>query len=221
MREADSEFPLDLGSYAGLEAQVAAIADDIAYDNHDLDDGLRARFFTLQAALEVPFVAETWDMVRERFADAPHKDRLTAELVRHMIGRMVSDLLAETRARIQALAPRTVEDVRAAGRTLVAFSPAMATAEKELKQFLRAEMYNHPRNLAIREPARQVVAGLFDHFHTAPNTMPDGWGASAPLDEPARARHVADFIAGMTDRYAVRTHVRYVGPVTFPDDNLI
>jgi dGTPase len=220
LAEIDADWPLDLASWASLEAQVAALADDIAYDNHDLDDGLRAGLFSLEDALTVPFVAETWDMVRARFPDGP-ADRLPAELVRHQIGRMVSDVLAETKRRLAEAAPKSVEDVRAAGRTLVWFSDAMYAAERELKTFLRARMYNHPLNLDIRKPAREVVAGLFDAFHSGTAPLPDGWATSLPAQEPARARHVADFIAGMTDRYAIRTYRKLVGDIEFPGEGLI
>jgi dGTPase len=220
MAEVDAMWPLDLGTWSGVEAQIAALADDIAYDNHDLDDGLRAGLFTLEEALTVPFVAETWAMIEARFPNAP-RDRLPAELVRHQIGRMVGDVLGETRARLAEVGPASAEEVRGAGRTLVAFSPAMATAERELKTFLRASMYNHERNRRIREPAREVVAGLFDSFDADPAAMPDGWGESAPATEPERARHIADFIAGMTDRYAARTFERLFGRDAFAGEALI
>ena len=220
LAEIDATYPLDLASYSSLEAQVAAIADDIAYDNHDLDDGLRARLFTLEEAMTVPFVAETWAMVRARFPNG-RPDRLPAELVRHQIGRMVGDVLAETRRRLAEVQPASVEAVRAAGCTLVAFSDAMARCECDLKTFLRENMYYHRVNLDIRKPAREVVAGLFERYHSAPSAMPEQWAATTPADEPARARHVADFIAGMTDRYAIRSYRRDVGPIEFPDEGLI
>ena len=220
LAEIDAAYPLDLSSYSSLEAQVAALADDIAYDNHDLDDGLRAKLFTLEDALSVPFVAETWAMVQERFPNA-RPDRLPAELVRHQIGRMVGDVLAETRRRIAEVDPKSVEDVRAAGRTLVGFSAAMAQCERDLKTFLREHMYFHPINLDIRKPAREVVSGLFARYHADPSAMPEEWAATIPAEEPARARHVADFIAGMTDQYAIRMYRRDVGDIEFPGEGLI
>ena len=220
LAEIDADYPLDLMSYSSLEAQVAALADDIAYDNHDLDDGLRAGMFSLEAAMSVPFVAESWTAVTAEYPNAP-RDRLPAELVRHQIGRMVGDLLAETRRRLAEAKPGSVEDVRAAGRTLVGFSPAMADCELQLKRFLRTNMYNHEKNIRMREPARTVVAGLFDRFHSDPAAMSDEWAANLPQAEPQRARHVADFIAGMTDRYAIRIYRRVVGAIEFPEDDFI
>ena len=217
LAEIDAAYPLDLATYSSLEAQVAALADDIAYDNHDLDDGLRAGLFTLDAALTVPFVAESWETVN-RLHPGGRAERMPAELVRHMIGRMVGDLLAETGRRIEAARPGSVEAVRGAGRTLVAFSDGMAACEKELKRFLRENMYYHPLNILVREPARAVVAGLFDHLHGA-GGLPDDWKATAPAEELAFARHVADFIAGMTDRYALRYHEKNIGPIAFPTDS--
>ena len=221
LAEYDAIHSLDLSTYASLEAQIAAIADDIAYDNHDLDDGLRAGLFELEEALEVPFVAETWATVTARYPDVASRRRMIPELVREQIGRMVDDLLVETRRRIAEADPKSVEDVRNAGRTLVGFSPTMKAAEDELKQFLRARMYSHEKNRRVREPAAAIVAGLFKTFHADPRAMPDGWGEAAPMDEPARARHVADFIAGMTDRYAIRTYEQHIGPADFPNDALI
>ena len=220
LAEIDADYPLDLMSHSSLEAQVAALADDIAYDNHDLDDGLRAGLFSLDAVMAVPFVAESWAAVEAGFPGAP-RDRLPAELVRHQIGRMVGDVLAETRKRLAEVGPGSVEDVRAAGRTLVAFSPTMADCEKQLKNFLRTNMYNHDKNVRMREPARTVVAGLFQRFHIDPAAMSDEWAANLPTGEPQRARHVADFIAGMTDRYAIRTYRRVVGAIEFPEDDFI
>ena len=220
LAEIDADYPLDLASYSSLEAQVAALADDIAYDNHDLDDGLRAGLFSLDAVMAVPFVAESWAAVEAGFPNAP-RDRLPAELVRHQIGRMVGDLLVETRRRLADAKPGSVEDVRAAGRTLVAFSPAMADCEKQLKAFLRANMYNHAKNVAFRQPARVVIKGLFDAFHAKPGAMAEDWASRLPADEPARARHVADYIAGMTDRFAIRAYRKAVGPIEFPEDDFI
>lgn len=217
LAEIDAGWPLDLATWPGLEAQVAALADDIAYDNHDLDDGLRAGLFTLEELLEVPFTAECWAAVAARWPAMTSKRRLVPELVREQIGRMTADLLAETRARLATAAPASVEDVRAAGRPLAAFSPAMAEAERHLKAFLLARMYRHPSVTRLRDPSQLVVAGLFDALHADPTRLPERWLETLPAAEPERARHVADFIAGMTDRFAIREYERLVGPSPLPE----
>lgn len=215
LAECDAQVPLDLRSHASLEAQVAAIADDIAYDNHDLDDGLRAGLFGIDDVLAVPFAATCWVAVKARFPAAVVR-RLIPELLREQIGRMADDLLAETRARFGAGGIRSVQDVRAAGRTLVAFSLAMADAADGLKTFLRDRMYSSAAVSLLRDPSQLVVARLFDAFHADAELLPERWRTTLPADEPARARHVGDFIAGMTDRYALREYERVVGPSPLP-----
>ena len=217
LAEIDAAWPLDLGQWPGLEAQVAALADDIAYDNHDLDDGLRAGLFDLDELIaSVPFTADTWRTVTARWPGVTEKRRLVPELVRDQIGRMTDDLLTETRARLAAAAPESVEAVRAADIPLAGFSPAMEATTAALKTFLRARMYSAPAVKALRDPSQQVVAALFAAFHTDSARLPDRWRATLPLHEPARARHIGDFIAGMTDRYAIKQYERVVGPSPLP-----
>ena len=215
MREVDAAYPLALDSRPSLEAQVAAIADDVAYDNHDIDDGLRAGLLTLDQLMAVPLVARGWDTVRTRYPDvAP--ERLHRELVRAQIGVMVNDLLAETRARILASHVDSIEAVRATSHALVGFTAAMRDEERALKRFMYANLYHHPHQLAAAEAAQVIVAGLFDAFHAEPALMGEGWGEIA-ADEPWRSRQVADYIAGMTDRYAVSRYRQVVGPVELPE----
>lgn len=218
--EYDTLHPLDLHTWPSLEAQVAALADDIAYDNHDIDDGLRAGVLDFDELLTVPFVKQCWDAVCARHPGKP-QSRLLPELIRDQIGLMVGDLLAETRRRLDADKPASADEVRAAGKPFVGFSDLMVPAERSLKHFLRERLYRHYKVTRLTEPARTVVAGLFDALHDDPSKLPAGWAAALPAEEPARARHIADFIAGMTDRFALRTYEELVGPSPFPDESMI
>ena len=216
LAEADAAASLELDGWASLEAQVAALADDIAYDNHDIDDGLRAGLLDVAQLLDVPLVARGWDRVRAMYPDVSDR-RQARELVRSQIGVMVNDLIDETRRRIAAAHVETVADVRAAGQALVGFSDPMRIAERDLKRFMYANLYHHPVQVEAAAAAHQIVSGLFAAFSDDPATLPDEWRERLPADEPGLSRHIADYIAGMTDRYAVREYVRVVGPVTMPD----
>jgi dGTPase len=215
LAEADAEFPLDLTSWPSLEAQIAAIADDIAYDNHDIDDGLRSGLFTLEELLEVPFVARAWAAVQARYPHVPDT-RLAPELVRDQIGLMVNDVLAETRRRVADAGVTSANEVRAAGRPLAGFSEEVTCEERELKRFLYARMYNAVPVAAVRVEAQRVVAGLAAAYRADPMLLPEEWRPREPGLVPA-LRTVGDFIAGMTDRYAIRQYRALIGPVDLPE----
>ncbi len=200
LAEIDRAFSLDLSTWPSLEAQVAAVADDIAYDNHDIDDGLRAGFLLLDDLLTLDWLADQWREVERRFPHAP-RDRQLRELVRTQIGLMVNDLLTHTREQVKGMG--SADEVRGAGRQLAAFSPAMREQERRLKRFMYDRLYYHEEQIATAEHARDVIARLFAAYQQDETTLPDAWLATLPKQEPERSRHIADFIAGMTDRYAI------------------
>ena len=215
LAEVDAEFPLDLMRWPSLEAQVAAIADDIAYDNHDIDDGIRAGLFALDTLAAVPMVAELAQGVRARFEDIDERGHV-AELVRDQIGSMVNDVIEESRRRLQSTGVSHIEDVRSAGRPLVGFSAPMADAERTLKAFLYDRMYRAAPIQAIASEAKKVIAELFDAYRGHPALLPAEWQQHWP-DETAMLRTIGDFVAGMTDRYAITQYRQHVGPVALPD----
>jgi len=208
LAELDTAFPLQLDQWCSLEGQVAALADDIAYDNHDIDDGLRAGFLDLDELLTLDFVADHWREVEARYPSAP-RERQLRELVRSQIGWMVNDLIGETRN--NAVGFVSADEVRAAGRPLGAFSAELAGQERRLKHFMYEKLYYHPDQVATAEKARAVIAGLFAACHEDPALMGDSWAGRANEDEPDRSRHIADYIAGMTDRFAISAYARIYG----------
>ncbi len=210
LAELDAAFPLELGRWPSLEAQVAALADDIAYDNHDIDDGLRAGFLSLDELLTLDFLAEEWPALERRFPHATRERRLR-ELVRSQIGLMVNDLIAATRARLEGVG--SASEVRSVEGALAGFSPAMAAREAHLKRFMYERLYHHPEQLAVARVAGGVVARLYAAYDQEPALMGAGWAGMVPGEQPERARHIADFIAGMTDRYAIDQYRAIFGKV--------
>ncbi|KND16384.1 deoxyguanosinetriphosphate triphosphohydrolase [Pannonibacter phragmitetus] len=199
---------LRLESWPSAEAQAAAIADDIAYDAHDLDDGLRARLFNIQDIAEVPFLADILQEVDSRYPGLDEPRRIH-EIVRRQITRMVEDVIREGIRRLRELQPKSAEDIRRAGHAVLDFSAEMSKAEKEVKRFLFARMYRHPDVLSVRKLVARITRELFAHYMATPADMPREWAAgAADLAPEARARRVCDFIAGMTDRYAIEEHRR-------------
>jgi dGTPase len=202
--EYDAMHPLDLATHAGPEAQVAALADDIAYHSHDLDDGLRAGLFDMSDIAHLPVVGDALAAARRASLDVP-PPRLRHETIRRVIDELVSDVLAETRRRIAALAPKNAEAIRRAKAPVVAFSPKLAEANQAIKEFLFARMYRHWRQNRMHAKAARVTAELFAILAGNPGLLPDDWRARAGEvpDTPRAAIPVADYIAGMTDRYAM------------------
>jgi len=208
IRDYDRLQDLQLWSQPSLEAQVAAFADDIAYDAHDIDDGLRAELFSLG---DIAGVALPGRIIADIHAEFPGLDdaRVVHEFIRRLIGLLIEDVVAETGRRVAALAPRSADDVRAAPAALVGFSPAVADAEHVIKGFLETHMYRHARIKRIMNEAADVLRALFRHYTEHPDELPAEWSVGlSSCDPAARARRIADFIAGMTDRYALAEHER-------------
>lgn len=199
---------LELWRFASLEAQCAAIADDIAYNAHDIDDGLRSGLLSLEMLEEVPLPAAILRTVRDLY---PRLDpvRTGHELMRRQITVMVEDVITAAQERLAELAPGDIDAIHDAGFTVVTFSEQMASQEKELKRFLYANLYRHPDVMRIRAGAEQIVRDLFDVYFADPRQMPEGWREGLDrAEDRIKARDVADFLAGMTDTYAIKEHAR-------------
>jgi dGTPase len=199
---------LELHSFASAEAQVAAISDDIAYNAHDIDDGLRAGLFGLIDLGDVPLAGDALGQVLKLYPDLEH-DRAVHETVRRVMGHMVEDVVTESRRRADKLQPRSAAEVRALGEWLVCFGEQMREKNRVLQSFLNERMYRHEKVEEIMDRARRVVRALFDAYMNDPKLLPANWQAEAiPADTARYARQVCDFIAGMTDRYALEQHKR-------------
>jgi len=197
---------LELETFAGPEAQVAALADDIAYNNHDIDDGLRAGLFSVDDISEVPLIGEAFANVRKRYPGIS-QDRMIHEAVRDLIGLMVADVLSETRRRLSEANPQSADDIRALDHAVVAFSEGFRVKEAPLREFLFENMYRHYKVNRMMGQATRVVKELFDLFINDPTILPTELRARCEGPRTAvTARIVCDYIAGMTDSYAVDEH---------------
>ncbi|NJM51512.1 MAG: deoxyguanosinetriphosphate triphosphohydrolase [Sphingomonadales bacterium] len=210
LQEANAAFDLDLTLWPSLEAQVAAVADDIAYDNHDIDDGIRAGLLTVEQLCELPFIAERWQGIVARYPGiAPA--RLLPELIREQIGVMVNDVIAATQQRIVETGVETAHDIRAAGHMIGGFSAVMEQRERTLKKFMYANLYHHPTQMEAAARARKIVEALYRAYMESAQCLPEEWRQSLPQGQPQRSRYIADFLAGMTDRYAENCYAEIYG----------
>ncbi len=206
IREYARTHDLELNTWSGPEAQVAALADDIAYNNHDIDDGLRAGLFSVDELIALPFVGDVFRKVRDEYPDVT-EDRQVGEAVRRLIGARIKDLVDETARRAAKAKPKSAADVRAMDHAIVGFSDEMASHEAELRRFLMSRMYRHYKVARMRSQAKRLVKDLFDLFLREPETLPDKWrDRTRGAGDPETARVVCDYIAGMTDAYAVEEH---------------
>lgn len=210
---------LELGTWASAEAQAAAIADDIAYNHHDLQDGLRAGLFTMKDIAELPLLKPCFEEVDALYPDLD-QDRRRHEILRRFFGILVGDVIDVARENITTLNPQSVEDIRHAGRGMVLFSDAVFQDLKIVREFLFTRMYRAPSVVEMRKKVTQVVKDLFPYFLENPQELPDNWqrDISDPVDKVMLARLVADYVSGMTDRFALTEHMRLIAP-SRPEDN--
>jgi dGTPase len=196
-----------LATFAGGEAQAAAIADDIAYDTHDIDDGLRAGLLSLESLREISLVKSILEQINREYPDLAI-ERTKHELVRRLITVMIEDVITESLRRLDALNPISADAIRNGDRPVIGFGGAMADADREIKSLLSQRVYRHARVLDVMTRAEDLVSKLFRRYFDDPSAMPEEWQPDANADDAKRGRRVADFLAGMTDRYAVNEYER-------------
>jgi len=204
----NAKWPLDLTTWPGLEAQIAAMADDIAYINHDIDDGLRAELFTIADLREAPIVGPQVGEIFGYYGDL-ELGRMIGEIVRQLMSTLIVDLISETRRRLEENAPRSVADIRSRNDATAAFSDVLAPQVRALKEFMFTRMYRHPHVMGSMNRAKDVVTALFEAFSSDPAKLPPDWakGCNAPSDGRT-VSVVRDYIAGMTDNYALLEYSR-------------
>lgn len=212
VRKVDEAFDLRLDTFAPVEAQIAALADDIAYNTHDVDDGLSAGLFRLEDIADVPLLGRALSDFKTAHGEAS-RTLQKAAVIRYVIGALVEDVLAESERRLKALDPKSPDDVRLAGQQMVDFSDGMQTQIKELRAFLWSRVYKHYKVNRVRHKVTLMIRALYDCFMDDTKLLPDEWQddmrrAGGEDDKRTRARIVADYIAGMTDRYAMKEYER-------------
>jgi dGTPase len=199
-----------LWSFASAEAQAAAIADDIAYDAHDIDDGLRAGLLGLDDLAETALTAKLLGGIRRQFPGLD-RQRQAYELIRRMITTMIEDVIAESFRRLDRLSPSSADDVRRGVAPVIGFSAEMKENDRAIKRLLTARVYRHRRVMSVMERAEAVIDGLFQRYWSNAASLPEEWRADAGATDFERARRIADFLAGMTDRYAIAEYERLFG----------
>ncbi len=203
LAEYDAQHDLELHSFASAEAQVAALADDIAYNNHDLDDGLRAGLFCIEDLMELPIVSDCFKTVDTKYPGLD-QSRRRHEALRRVFGVMVEDVLVESCKRLEKSGAKTAQDIRDLGQPVVQFSTALWADLKQIRAFLFSHMYRHDTVKKMRVETAQVVRELFNAYLANPELLPAEWNIHA--DKLAQARAISDYIAGMTDRFALQEH---------------
>jgi len=217
--EINGKMDLQLNSWPSLEAQIGNLSDDIAYNNHDIDDGLRAGFFKIQDLFPLPVVG---DIAREVHQKYPKLDRTRRgnEIVRRLLGVMVNDVLAETQRRLEQHKPQSADDIRNAGMPMVAFSEKMLPAVNAIRKFLMDNLYRHYSVNRMRLKMGNVVKELFETYREQPQCLPKEWQAAIAKeggDETAKCRIILDYVSGMTDRYALKEHKKLFDPYSIQD----